>query len=142
MFIDTLPAPCVKVCRVSDSQLQARCFLHTMPEFLELIPSLDLIVTVSKDTKKFFFLALRDKNRKYKYTNSAERLAQILGVQSSRDVTRLELPEKVKEALKETTKSQQIKHINLNLNEDKVTMNGGQQKQQQLRVRSSSCVIL
>ncbi|KAL4228047.1 hypothetical protein ACF0H5_013483 [Mactra antiquata] len=140
VFIDTLPAPCVKVCRISDSQLQARCFLHTMPEFLELIPSLDLIVVLSKDTRKFFLLALREQDRKYKYTNHTERLAQILGVQSSRDVTRLELPEKVREALKESTKTQQIKVINLNLNEDKVTMNGGQNHS--THVKSSSCYIL
>lgn len=81
---------------------------------------MNLIVVIGKDNKKLFVLALRDHDRKYKYTNMEDRLAQILGVKSMRDISMFELPEKVKEALKENTKSEQIKHITLNQNERNV----------------------
>lgn len=141
IYIDTEPTPCVKVCRVNNSQVIARCFLHCVPEFLEVIPAMNLIVVIGKDNKKLFMLALRDHDREYDYANRADRLALILGVKSDKDISKIELPEKVREALKESTKSGQIKHLTLNRRDTGVAVVNHAHINKKI-TRSSSCALV
>lgn len=114
LFIDSSPEPCVKVCRVQDSRLVAQCFLHCVPEILEVVPNLNIIVVIGKESKKLFVLALCDHERLCGYNSYNERLREILSVKSSSENhLSFELCEKSKEKMKSMAKSQQTKHISL-----------------------------
>ena len=116
VFIDKKPSECIKVCRLSDSQVVGLALLHAIPDIVEIVPSSNVIVTIAKD-KNFFILTLKDGDR-YSLagsTSRAERLQLILhdkiGQRPSPE--QLEIPVKIRDFLKEQTKLQQTKNFTL-----------------------------
>lgn len=145
LFIDTYPEPCVKVCRVLDSRLVAQCFLHCIPEMLEVVPKLNVIVVVGKESKKLFVLALCDHERRCAYDSYIDRLHEILSVKSaSHDNISFELCDNTKEKMKSMAKSQQTKHISLTERQQSYIYANGRRKDggRNNSNTSSSCTIL
>ena len=116
VFIDSQPSECVKVCRLGDSQVIGKAMLHAIPEIVEIVHSSNVIITIGKD-KSLFFLCLKDGNREMlaRARTRAERLSLILGHGAGQSVSghQLQIPESVREFMKEQTKAQQTKNFTL-----------------------------
>jgi len=135
----------VKVCRVKDSRLVAQCFLHCIPEMLEVVPKLNVIVVVGKESKKLFVLALCDHERQCRYDSCQDRLHDILSVKSGTDdEVSFELCDTTKEKMKSMAKSQQTKHISLTERQQSYIYANGRRKdvEDNHTSTSSSCSIL
>ena len=116
VFIDSKPNECVKVCRLSDSQIIGQAMLHAIPEIVEIVHSTNVIIVIGKD-KNLFFLALKDGDREMlaRARTRAERLSLIHGHTAGQSSSgkQLEIPESVREFMKDQTKTQQTKNFTL-----------------------------
>ena len=116
IFIDSKPSDCIKVCRLSDSQIVGVALLHAVPEIVEIVPSSNVIIVIAKD-KNFFILALKDSGRDTlaESKTRAERLQLILLDKrgQTHSTEQLQICEKIRDFLKEQTKIQQTKNFTL-----------------------------
>ena len=131
VFIDSKPSECVKVCRLSDSQIIGKAMLHAIPEIVEVVHSSNVIITIAKD-KNLFILGLKDGKREQltRCRSRSERLALILDSSSEETIigSQLQIPEAVRDFMKEQTKIQQTKTFSLerpkkSLTDEKIHVN-------------------
>lgn len=148
-FVDVIPAPCVKVCRVLDNAIVAQIFLHCIPDYIEIVPSLDVMLAVGKEDKKMYILALRTE-RSGDFESKVERLKGILHANGGQSSTpKLELSQKTRESLKQLATDAQIKHMTLTERQAsmlqasvrRATSASGERSKPQ-RKASKSCVIV
>lgn len=141
VFIDNKPSECVKVCRLSDSQIIGIAMLHAIPEMVEIVHSSNVIITIGKE-KTLFILSIKDDDRGLlaKARTRAERLALILGHSMQESVTgkEIKIPESVREFMKEQTRAQQTKNFTLerprrSLTEDKLAVSGNAVTESQMK---------
>lgn len=109
---------------------------------LEVVPNLNVIVVVGKDSKKLIVLALCDHERQCRYETSVDRFHEILNVKSNNnnDQTSFELCDQAQEKMKTMAKSQQTKHISLTERQQSYIIRKKDEGEKQNT--SSSCTIL
>ena len=149
VFIDTKPTDCIKVCKIENTTVIATCNLHCVPEFIELIPSSNVVVTIGKNNS-LFIMALRDGERSSLNATERrdERLTEILGTANGNSRSKkINFPESLQKQLIENTRALQMKNFSLKLQRtDSADPNPAppppEYANKKLSGKSSTCVVV